>query len=184
MEELVHRHGREEYLPERDHFVAYGFEVERTSHGVLHPGVGDQDPQCREVRADGREPCRREVEAFRDLVPAEEHDGDEGALHEEGHDAFDGQRGTEDVAHEMRVVRPVGPEFEFEDQARGHADGEVDAEQAHPEFGRALPELITRADVKGLHDGDDEPQPQRERDEKPVVNGRHGELRTRPVDCL
>ena len=184
VEELVHRHGRKEHVPERGHLVAHRFEVERTAYGILHPCVGDQNPQGREVGPDGREPCRREVEALRDLVPSEEHDGDEGALHEEGHDALDGQRGTEDVAHEMRVVGPVGAEFEFEDDARRHADGEVDAEQAHPEFGGPFPEFVARADVEGLHDGEDEAQSQRERHEKPVVDGRHGELRTRPIDCL
>ena len=110
------------------------------------------------------------------LAPAEEHHRDEGRFEEEGEDALDGQRGAEDVAHEVGVVGPVGPEFELEDQARGHADGEVYAEQAHPEFGRAEPERVLRADVKGLHDGDQEAQPERQRDEQPVVDGCHGEL--------
>ena len=50
---------------------------------------------------------------------------------------------------EVGVVRPVGAEFEFEDEARGYADGEIDTEQAHPEFRRAFPEGIARAVVDG-----------------------------------
>ena len=182
MQELIDRHGREGHGRERTHLVADRFEVEVAAHGVLHPGVGHQNPPGREVGADGREPRGGEVEAFGDLVPAEEHDGDEGALHEEGQNALDGQRRTEDVAHEVRIVRPVGAELEFEDDARGYADGEIDAEQAHPESGRAAPERVARADVEGLHDGDEESQSERQRHEEPVVDGRQGELRPRPID--
>ena len=121
------------------------------------------------------------MEAFGDLVPSEEHDGDERALHEEGHDALDGQRSAENVAHEMGVVRPVGPEFEFEDDARGHADGEVDPEDAHPEFRRPFPERVARPVIDRFHDGADEAQTEGQRHEQPVVDGRHGELRPRPV---
>ena len=182
VEELVDRHGRQRHGRERGHLVAHGFEVEVAPHGVLHPRVGDQNPPRREVGTEGREPRGREVETPADLAPAEEHHGDEGRFEEERQNALDGQRRAENVAHEVGVVGPVGPEFEFEDQARGHADGEVDAEQAHPEFGRAEPERVLRADVKGLHDGDEEAQPERQRDEQPVVDGRHGELCARPVD--
>ena len=119
---------------------------------------------------------------WKPLAPAEEHHGDEGRFEEEGEDALDGQRGAEDVAHEVRIVGPVGAELEFEDQPRGDADGEIDAEEAHPEFGGPEPEFVLRADVEGFHDGDQESQSERQRDEQPVVDGRHGELRTRPID--
>ena len=56
----------------------------------------------------------------------------------------------------MGVVRPVGAEFKFEDEARGYADGEIDTEQAHPEFRRAFPEGIARAVVDGFHDRADD----------------------------
>ena len=84
----------------------------------------------------------------------------------------------------MGVVRPVGAEFEFEDEARGYADGEIDTEQAHPEFRRAFPEGIARAVVDGFHDRADDAQSQREGDEQPVVDRRHGELGPRPIDGL
>ena len=184
MRELVDRHGREEYVPERIHLVAHRGDVERTSDGILHPAVGHQNPQRRKVGADGREPRSREVEAAAHLVPAEEHHRHEGRFEEEGHDPLDGQRRTEDVAHEVGVVRPVGAELEFENQSRGYADGEVDAEQPHPELRRAAPEGVARAVVAGLHQGAQDAQTERQRDEEPMVNGRQGELRPRPLHAL
>ena len=43
------------------------------------------------------------MEAWRHLLPTKEHDGHEGALHEESDDTLDSQRGTEDVTHEPGV---------------------------------------------------------------------------------
>ena len=80
VEKLVDSNGREEHFAERGHLVAHGLHVEPAADGALHPGVGYQDPEGREVGADGREPGGGEVEALRDLVPAEEHHGDEGRL--------------------------------------------------------------------------------------------------------
>ena len=82
------------------------------------------------------------------------------------------------------VIRPVGAELEFEDYARGHAYGEVDAEYAHPELGHALPLFVARAVVAGLHNGYHDAQTQCQRHEQPVVYGRQRELRARPVDRL
>jgi hypothetical protein len=156
MGELIDRYGREEYVPEGGHLVADGVDVEGAAYRILHPGVRYQDPEGRQIGADGREPGGGEMEASADAVPAEEHDGYERAFEEEGQDAFDGQRRAENVADEVGVVRPVGAEFEFEDEARGYADGEIDTEQAHPEFRRAFPEGIARAVVDGFHDRADD----------------------------
>ena len=184
VEKFVHGHGREEHVPKVDHFVPSGFGVEPHSGRVLHPGVGHQNPEGREVGADGGEPGGGQVEFFGDLVPAEEHHGNKGRFHEEGHDAFDGERSAEDITDEVGVVAPVGSELEFEDKPRCDPDGEVDAEESHPEFGGSFPEFVTGTDIAGLHEGDDETESEGERDEQPVVDGCQGELGSRPVyDC-
>ena len=121
------------------------------------------------------------MEAAAHFVPAEEHHGYEGGFHEEGQNALNGQRGTEDVADKPRIVTPVCAEFEFENNACGHSDGEVDAEEFLPELGGPLPKVVFFAYVDGFHDAHDESQTECERHEQPVIARCEGKLRARPV---
>ena len=182
VEKLVDGKGRQGYIDEARHLVAHGVGIELAAHGILHPRVGDENPPCRDGGTQTSEPCRGEVEATRHLLPAEIHDGNKGALHEERHDALDGKRGAEDVAHKPGVVAPVGAELKLEDDARSHAHGEVDAKQALPEHGGFFPEWFTCAVIARFHNAHDEGQTERERHKEPMVDGCKCKLRTRPVD--
>ena len=104
-----------------------------------------------------------------DFIPSEKHDGDKRGFEEKSHDTFDGKRGAENIAHEPGVVRPVGAEFKFEDDAGGNADNEIDSKQGHPEFGDVLPLLFACSHILGFHDGDNEGEPEGERHKQPVV---------------
>ena len=156
MEELVDSHRRERHVGEGGHHIAHLVGVEGHTHGILHPGVGHEDPVGREADADGGEPCGGEVESLADTLPAEEHHRDEGALEEEGRNTFDGEGRSEDVADKPRVVAPVGAELKFEDDAGGHAAGEVDAEKEHPELGNAFPALIAGLVIDTFHNADNQ----------------------------
>ena len=165
MEEFIHRNGREGDGGEIQHLVAHRVGIKGHSCRILHPRVSDQNPPGRHGCTDDRQPSGSEVEAFAHLVPSEIHDGDKGSLHKECHDALDGQRRTEDVADEPTVVRPVGAELKLHDQAGGDTDGEVDAEEFHPELCCCLPMFFPCLDIQGFHDGLDNTQSQGERDE-------------------
>ncbi len=179
---LMDGEGRERHLGEARHLIAHGVGVECASHGVLHPCVGHENPPCRDGGAKAGEPRGGEVEATRHLLPAEEHHGHEGALHEERHDALDGEWRAEYVAHKPRVVAPIGAKLKLEDEAGGHADGEVHAKQSLPEDGGVFPEGLARAVVARFHNAHDEGEAQRERHKQPVVDGGERKLRTRPID--
>ena len=159
-----------------------GVGVELHAYRVLHPRVGDENPDGRNRSTDTREPGGREVCFLAHLVPSEEHDGEERGFHEEGQYALNGQRGTENVAHEPRIVAPVGSEFKFQDDTRSDTYGKVDGEQFHPELGRTFPELVFLNYIKGFHGCHDDRQSQGERNEDPMVTGRKCELRPRPID--
>ena len=98
------------------------------------------------------------------------------ALHEKCEDALDGQRGTEDVAHEPRVVAPVGSELELEDDTGRHTHCEVDGKELHPEFRSPFPELVSGHHVPGLHKGYQKAQAESQGHEQPVIHGRKCEL--------
>ena len=182
MEKLVDGHRRSGYGPEVYHLIAGRVGVEFHPHGVLHPGVGHQYPPRRDGGAQARQPGGSQVEAAAHLLPPEEHHGNKRRLHEEGHNALDGQRRSEDVAHKPAVIAPVGTKLKLQDNARGHADGEVDAEQLHPEAGGTFPEGIARPIIESLHEAHDHGQSQGQRHENPMVDGRQGKLRPRPVN--
>ena len=83
-------------------------------------------------------------------VPAEDQQGQEARLEEEGEDPLRRQRRSEDIADEARVGGPVGAELELHHDAGRHADGEVEGEDAGPELGRRLEQQVAGAQVLRL----------------------------------
>ncbi len=118
---------------------------------------------------------------FREAIPAEDPEAQERRLEEERQQPLDGQRRTEDVADEPAVVAPVHAELELLHDAGDHADGEVDQEQLPVEAREPQVPLIPRSDPGRLEAGDEECQPDRQRDEQEVVDGRDAELPSRQV---
>ena len=93
-------------------------------------------------RAEHGDPERREVEARREPVPAEDPEAEERRLEEERRQALDRERRAEDVADELRVHRPVHPELELLHEPGRDADREVDQEQRPEEAGQPQPRLV------------------------------------------
>jgi len=54
-------------------------------------------------------------------------------IREKREDAFRRRRAAEHVADIPRIRRPIRAEFEFHDDARGHADGERERKHLRPE---------------------------------------------------
>ena len=77
-------------------------------------------------------PDAGEVDTLGQPVPAEDPQSDERRLEEEGEQPLDRQRRAEDVADEPRILTPVHPELELQDDARHDADREVDQEELAP----------------------------------------------------
>ena len=94
------------------------------------------------------------MELGRHLLPAEEHHCDERRLHKEGKNTLNSKRSSKYVAHKPAIVRPVGTELKLEDYSRGNANGEVHAEECHPELGGGEPFLVASAIIDGLHHTD------------------------------
>ncbi len=169
MHELGLRVRAENQRAEVGEFHAHGHRVERGALRVLHEAVGHQNPQGRQVGADGHQIGHQQMLTFGQALPAEDHHADHGGFHEEGHQSFNGQRRTEDVADETGIKRPVGAELELHGQAGGHAQGEVDKKQLAPELGHVAVDRFAGGDVNRLHGGDHEADAQGEGDEKEVV---------------
>jgi len=149
------------------HLVAHGHELsidfEVGAGGGLLPGVGYDDPNGTEMSSEGDHAGGEEVEFWADLVPAEEKDGEETRLEEEGEDAFGGKGAPKDIADEAGVGCPVGAEFEFEDDAGGDTESEDETEYLGPEAGHVVEAWVTRLEPEAFHDDQDEAQTDGER---------------------
>ena len=143
---------------------------------MLHPGVGREDPGCGEHGAQGDAPDCQQVHALGEAAPAEDPQAQEGGLEEEGEERLNGQGSAEDVANEAGVFGPVHTELELLHDAGGDAEGEVDEEELAKETGCLQPVFLAGAVPRGLHDGNQQGQADRQRHEDEVVDGRNTEL--------
>ena len=58
MPELIDRRAGERYGPEVSHLATYGSGVEGHTDGVLHPSIGNKNPNGRDGRTDDGQPGR------------------------------------------------------------------------------------------------------------------------------
>jgi cytochrome bd ubiquinol oxidase subunit II len=121
VEELGDSHGREGDSCKVHHFISYCFGIESHPYGVLHPGIGDQNPPSGDRCSQSGEPGGCQMETLAHFVPAEEHDGNESGFHKKCQDSFDSQWGSEDIAHKPGIVTPVSSELEFQNQTGGNS---------------------------------------------------------------
>ena len=154
-------------------------EIEVRARRVLHPGIGDQYPQRGQVAADGDQPGDHEMLASAEPIPAKEEQANEGAFEEKRHQSFDRERHAEDVAHVVRVVRPVRAELKLHRDAGRHAHGEIDAEQDSPEARHVTPDRATGHDVDAFHDRNENRQAEGQRHEQEVIQRRDRKLQAR-----
>ena len=145
----------------------------------LHPRIGNQNPQCAQARASPHEPCRHGVELRRHLLFAKEKNAKEDRFQEEGEQGFGGERRTENIAHEARVIGPVGSEGELHGDARRNANGERRREDAHPEMHSRAIFFIAASIILRSENRRDKAQAYRKRNEYEMVGHRYRELNSR-----
>ncbi len=182
VDELRLRGRIEQHGHEIGHFHPHRVGIEGGADRVLHPAIGDQDPQRRQIGAEPDQPGDGEMGARGQPVPAKEEQADEGRLQEEGHQPLDRQRRAENVADVMRVEGPVHSELEFHGETGGNAKDEVDAEQQAPEPGHVAPDGSTRHHVDGFHHRHEDRQSERQRHEQKVIHRGQRELEPGKLD--
>ena len=144
--------------------------------GRLHPGVGDDDPDGAEMRAEADHAGREEMHFAAYPVPAEQQHGEKTGFEEKRKDAFRRQRAAEHVADKPRIGRPVRAEFKFHDDARGHADGEREREDLGPEPRHLVIKRVFGLEPQPFHDDEQDAQPDAQRRVNVVKRNRRSEL--------
>ncbi|MNX82808.1 hypothetical protein D3C86_1145500 [compost metagenome] len=184
MDELDLGHRVEDHRRHVGQLHAHRHGVELGADRVLHPAVGDEDPEGGEVGAERHQRRHQQVLAPGELVPAEEEETDQGGFQEEGHQPLHRQRGAEDVADVVGVVGPVGTELELQGDTSGDPHDEVDAKQLAPEAGDVLVDHLAGHHVGGLGNHQDPGQPQGEGHKQKVEHRRRAELYSGEADHI
>ena len=178
VEQPVHRGRIEHQLPEirdfRARFQAFADNV--IAGRRLHPGIGDDDPDGTEMRAEADHARREKMQFASDPVPAEQQHREKAGFEEEREDAFRRQRAAKHVADETRIGRPVRAELEFHDDARGHADGEREREHLGPEPRHLVINGFLRLEPEPFHDHEQNAQPDAQWRVNVVKRNRRSEL--------
>ena len=182
MHELGLRIRVEHHRPEVRHFHAHGQVAEFRADGVLHPAIGNQDPERRQVGANRHQEGHQQVLGFAQPIPAKEKQADHGRFQEKGHQSFNRQWRAKDVTHIVRVIRPVGAKLEFERDAGRHTQRKIDAKQLAPKTRHVLPDHVAGHHIDAFHDEQQPHHANGERDKQKVVHRRGGELQPRQVD--
>ena len=103
------------------------------AHGMLHPGIGRDDEESREPRAQKHRNRRPPVGPRTEPLLSVQEQSKEGGLQEEGEHAFHGQRLADHASGEAREVRPVRAELKFHRNSGNDSHHKVDAEDPGPE---------------------------------------------------
>ena len=148
----------------------------RVTDRMLHEAIGRNDPDRRHVDASKNQHGRHRPEPPRNLVTVENPDACKRTLEKERHHRLDRQRRAEDIAHELRVLRPVRSELNLHRDARDNACHKIDREQISPEVRLPAVDLPTRPQVKNLKQGHEEDQADGQWHDQEVECNREGEL--------
>ena len=109
-------------------------------------------------------------------MSVEDPDTGEGAFQEEGHEGFEGQGRTEDVAHKGRVLGPIGPELDLHGYTCDDPDHEVYSEEVTPEVGVVAVDILAGFQIFEFKDYDKQDQPDGERHHEEVKSYCEGKL--------
>ena len=91
---------------------------------MLHPGVGDDDEEAGDPRAEKTMNAENQCMASNALFAVEE-EAEESRLEEEAEDALHGERLADHASGELREARPVGAKFELHGNAGDDTEDEL-----------------------------------------------------------
>ena len=125
---------------------------------MLHPGIGDNNEEAGNPRAQEYHEGRSPMGARRKALFAKQKQSQKRRLQEKRKNAFHRQRLADDAASGAGKLRPVGPELEFHGNAGDHADKEVKCENSRPESRRLVVALVFAAQRDRLQHHDQQSQ--------------------------
>jgi hypothetical protein len=145
----------------------------------LHPAVGGDDPEGGQQGAERHHRGGQEVELGAHPGPAEQHDPEEGRLHEEGGDHLVLHQHADHRTGDVGEAAPVGAELVAHDDAGHDAEPEGDGEQLHPEAEQLDVDVALGAQPQRLEHPEIAGQPDGEGREEDVEGDHKGELNAR-----
>src|SRR5664280_2229621 len=99
MQEFVYSTLIKKNCPETHHFITCRIRIKNHTHRMLHPGIGDKDPECGETSSNSHKPGGKKVKSFTYFIPSKKHYSNKSRFQEKSHNPFNRQRSTEYIAH-------------------------------------------------------------------------------------
>ena len=158
--------------------------IDRIAGRRLHPGIGREDPERRDQRADRDHQRREEVQPRADALQAEQHDAEEAGLEEEGGQHLVGHQRADHGPGLVGEHRPVGAELVGHHDARHDAHAEGDGEDLQPVIEQVDEDVASGPQPERFQHRQIARQPDRERREDDVKGHGESELRPRQLNRI
>ena len=150
-------------------------------HGIagrrLHPGIGGENPERRDQRADRNHQRREEMQSGADALEPEQHHAEEARLEEERGQHLIGHQRTDHRPGLVGKDRPVGAELVGHHDARHHAHAEGHGEDLQPVIEEIEVHLAPGQEPARLENGEIARKPDGKGGKDDVERHREGKLR-------
>ena len=143
----------------------------------LHPGIGGENPERRDQRADGDHRGREEMQSVADPLQAEQHHAEETRFEEERGQHLIGHQRADHRAGLVGKCRPVGAELVGHHDAGHHAHAEGDGEDLQPIIEQVDEDLASGPQPERFQHREIAGKPDREGRKHDVKRHRECELR-------
>jgi hypothetical protein len=124
--------------------------ADRVALRRLHPGIGRENPEGADQRAEGDDAGGEKVRHRPHPAQAEQHDAEEAGLQEKGGEHLVAHQRADDRAGAIGEAAPIGAELVRHDDAGDHAHGEDEAEGLQPELEQVEVDLLLGGQPQSL----------------------------------
>ena len=111
-----------------------------------------------------------------ELFPAKDPNTQKDRFKEKSHQRFKGQRSSENIPDEARILGPVHTELKFLDNTGHHSYRKIDNKQLTPKFCHAFINVLSCAHIQGFHNRNQDGQTKGKGNEEKVVDSGNSKL--------
>lgn len=148
---------------------------------MLHPTIGDEDPNGREWSTKGHNPCWCKMKSLSNLIPSKEKNSKKSGLKKKCRQSLNNKRCSKYISDKPWIVGPVSSKFEFEDDSCCHSYSKVNSKNLGPKLCNFFPKFISGTIIYRFHRRNDKSDTKSQWYKNPMKPCSKCKLCTRPV---